>query len=482
MRKTLFTTTLLGLLAVVIPGAAADQHLVIVNIGDSLASGEGSPDAPISPTGSPAVWVNPSCHQSSLNGRQVAADRINSMSGVSTSFFDFSCSGAKIGGTASFLPGGGLLSPQPTSQPNTPHITMPAQIEAVRDFQLNTLNGREIDILMISVGVNDINFESIVEACLVPAQLGDCTSSDAVQTAHNILNGTTLQTEFAQLAGEIRHKLRVGRVYITEYPNEGAISPNNFCGSVGLLDHSMDLMTPAKNQTLFNSLLVPLNNKIQQAVDAANAAFVQKSNLSNPTWTFVHGPKDTFATHGYCTSTAPFFQRRYVNTVQDSLLAQGDINGSMHPNKFGHEAYADALVAQATRDFDLPLETPRELRRVEVDANLVGSPISVAGPLNVTVEIAQHPGALSVVLQHRIVEPTIPFLPPPPVHAFTATAMPEVGTGELNLFTTTIPGFNAFIGQSMQYRFVITATINGETVTRTTSTRTVSAGTVLLNQ
>jgi hypothetical protein len=154
----------------------------------------------------------------------------------------------------------------------------------------------------------------------------------------------------------------------------------------------------------------------------------------------------------------------------------------VHPNRFGHEAYADALIAQATKDFGLPLETPRELRRVEVDANVPGSPVSVAGPLNITVEVAQHPGTLTVAVHHRIVEPTIPFLPPPPVHAFTSTNMAEVGAGALNLFTTTIPGFNALIGQTMQYKIVITATINGETVTKTTATRTISGGTVLLKQ
>src|SRR6266571_2193335 len=127
MRKNMISTTLLGLLAVAIPAAAVDQNLVIVSIGDSLAAGEGNPDS-FDPVTGHAGWLSASCHKSVNNGRRFASNRINSLPGVATSFFDFSCSGAKIGDQDAFLPGGGLLSAQQTSQPNVNNFLVGAQI------------------------------------------------------------------------------------------------------------------------------------------------------------------------------------------------------------------------------------------------------------------------------------------------------------------------------------------------------------------
>ncbi len=483
MRRNLVATTLLGFVGAVIPAAAADQNLFIVSIGDSLAAGEGNPDVPSSQSGH-AGWLSASCHQSVNNGRRFASDRINSLDGVSTLFFNFACSGAQIGGAASFLGGGGLLKPQTTNQPNVNNFTVGAQIDRVRDLQTNTFHGRAIDILMISIGVNDINFNNVVEGCLVPLQIGSCTDTDAAQTAKNILNGDTMKNQFAELATAIRQKLNVKKVYITEYPNETSSSPGNFCGSnpLDLGDLSMANVSDTENQNMFNKLVVPLNKAVKDAVTAANQAPAQPNDKSHPTWVFVQGPVDTFATHGYCTTTHPAFARRYVNTAQDSLEVQGDQNGTMHPNKLGQEAYADALISQATKDFNLPLENPRILRRVEINANASSIPLSDSGPLNLQVEVGQHPGTLSVSVLHRIVDPTIPFLPPPAAHQFTATPMVEVGAGNLNLFTVTIPGYNALLGQTMEYKIVVTATRGGDTTSTTTQTRTIFIDEPLIQQ
>jgi GDSL-like lipase/acylhydrolase family protein len=212
MRKNIVSTTLLGLLAVAIPAAAVDQNLMIVSIGDSLAAGEGNPDS-FDPLTNKAGWLSASCHKSVNNGRRFASDRINNLPGVATTFADFSCSGAKIGDPDAFLPGGGLLSPQQTTQPNVNKFLVGAQIDRVRNFQQNTLHGRAIDILMISIGVNDVNFDAVVTACLENTPGGDCTHSDAVNTARNILRSAEFPKEFDDLAGRHRTVERQPRLY-----------------------------------------------------------------------------------------------------------------------------------------------------------------------------------------------------------------------------------------------------------------------------
>jgi lysophospholipase L1-like esterase len=467
MRKNIFSTTLLGFLAAAIPAAAVDQNLVIVSIGDSLAAGEGNPNSFVN---GHASWLSASCHQSVNNGRRFASNRITNLDGVSTQFFDFSCSGAKIDE--------GLLGTQLTSQPNVNNFLVPPQIDRVATLQHTTLGNRPIDILMISVGVNDVNFADVVTACLEP---GDCTNSGAVNTARGVIASATLANAYVRLAAAIRQKLNVRRVYITEYPDEVTSAPNAFCGgALNAGDPTMVGVSPEESQFLLEHVIRPLNTKVQQAAQAAQAAPPVSGDISHPNWAFVHGPVDTFATHGFCTSLS----RRYMNTLKDSMDRQGDVNGTMHPNVAGHQAYADALIRQATLDFNLQLETPRVVRTVEsnVDPGFDLVPLADSGPKLVTVEIAQHPGILSVVVLHRVLNPTIPFFPPPQQPAFTSTTMADAGPGSLNLFAAQIPGFNPLLGQTMQYKVVITATHNGETAITTTGSRTIFVGEPLVQQ
>jgi hypothetical protein len=439
-----------ALLALAAPALAADQHLVIVSIGDSLAAGEGNPDAQSSIPGQ-AGWQNAPCHRSFNNGRRFASERINNLSGVSTSFFDFSCSGAKIGAPGEFLPGGGLMSPQQTTQPNVDNTLMPSQIDQVLDFQQSAtgLNDRAIDILMISIGVNDVNFARIVETCLENVPGGDCTHSDAVTTGINILHSPELAADYDKLAAALR-QLRVRKVYITEYPNLVKRDASHLCGLPDVGDLSMQGISTADSQFLLTNVVNPLNTVVAQAA-ARNG------------WTLVRGPKDTFVTHGFCTDLA----RRYVNTAQDALLRQGDTNGTMHPNIAGHKAYADALIAQATTDFDLNLETPRMLRRLEQNASTPGNVPVPFEAKKLTVEIAQHPGTLTVTVQTRVVTAGLFGSTVGPV---SAAAMTDTGAGALNLFSATLPSSNVVVpgAQTLQYRVIVQATRGSQTATLTT--------------
>ena len=451
-----YSIALLTILTAALPAVAADQNLIIVSIGDSLAAGEGNPNSFNAVTGQ-ATWLEPPCHRSTNNGRRIASNRINSMTGFSTSFFDFSCSGAKIDE--------GILGTQLTSQPNIVNKTEDPQIDQVEFLQTHQLNNQPIDILMISIGVNDVNFASVVTACLTP---GDCTHNSAVTTATNTIASTTFANAYGRLVSAIRQRLNVKHVYITGYPDEVKRDPGTFCGDLDTGDLSMSAISQAESSFMLSHVITPLNNVIANAVTAANAPFfslITNPPKSRPVWHFLRAMESNFATHGFCTA----LDRRYMNTLQDSLLRQGDQNGTMHPNLNGHRAYADALVAQATVDFDLPLQTPKVLRRVETNVGIdAASPVlNVLEKKLITVEIAQNPGALTVTLQHRVVTHGLFGDSNGDIHS---TTMADTASGALNLFAAQIPGSDNILPglQTLQYRIVATATRNGQTATTTT--------------
>lgn len=54
-------------------------------------------------------------------------------------------------------------------------------------------------------------------------------------------------------------------------------------------------------------------------------------------WNFVEGISTPFLTHGYCASDP------WVVRIGESLESQSDYSGWVHPDRSGHDAYADAL-------------------------------------------------------------------------------------------------------------------------------------------
>ena len=82
-----------------------------------------------------------------------------------------------------------------------------------------------------------------------------------------------------------------------------------------------------------------------------------------------------------------------------------------------------------------------------------------------------------MTLQHRVLNPPIPFVGQT-IPAWTNTNMVDTGSGRLNLFAATLPGF--IPGQTLQYRMIIRATRNGDTATKTTGVASIAVGDVLV--
>ncbi len=328
------TVLVAGTYATLVASPAAAQ-VVIVSAGDSYASGEGAADG--SPSAFP-VWrgddtdgLAQPCHRSTLAGAAVAAAQLGGYKPVA--FASVACTGSVTGATP---PGGGSQGSGPQSL-----LGSGGQFATIK----SRFGGTPIDALTLSIGGNDIGFSSIVKACLDPATF--CEIDPILTSLTSMLLADLprrLDEVFAAVnsgaAGTIRF------VVVTEYPDPTIGLWGLRCGNpvvpgfAGFDGISEDEATWASI-----AVIAPLNAAIQDAVFRANTA-----PGSHPAWAFVSGISSRFSTHGYCTdfpspSWWTWGNPRYVNTLLDSITAQGDPFGSMHPNASGHAEIADALYS-----------------------------------------------------------------------------------------------------------------------------------------
>ena len=434
------------------------QSLFVVSLGDSYASGEGNPN---SGSGLNAVWSNEPCHRSTKNGRRFAADRINAMTGPSVLFRDFACSGATVSG---------VINGGTSTQLGFANVAVPSQIQAARTEQRVAQGNRQIDILMLSVGGNNVGFGSVVKECMLPS---DCRNSSVVQSAINSI--PELTQKLRDLRAEISAQLNVRFVYITDYPSPVRNNNGEWCGDFDDLivpsgDFAGALMkgiSAQESEYLHANFIVPLNNRIRE--------FVLETASQQAGWRFVSGTEDTFRPHGFCQADP----LRWVNTLGDSFARQASYTGALHPNERGHQAYADALVRRATYDFNLPLESPKiqDIDAVNKNAewNILAAPLTTK---RVRAEINQVPGSLTVTLLSRIRRPFDGDGP-----NWTSTTMSDGAIGPLNRLFADVPNSDTVWSplDSIEYRVRVTQTRNGATRTTTSNTRRIVIGQTMLS-
>lgn len=128
------------------------RNILVVALGDSYASGEGNPrnveawlreGAPFSP-----YWDDDPCNRSVLGAPSRAALTLEQSSPrTSVTLVNVTCSGATIGR--------GILGPQSASGQATSQIEQAAQ----------AIRGHAADMVLLSIGGNDVGFTSILQAC-----------------------------------------------------------------------------------------------------------------------------------------------------------------------------------------------------------------------------------------------------------------------------------------------------------------------------
>jgi hypothetical protein len=290
------------------------KDLLIVSIGDSFASGEGAPDKQHDELGGPK-WIDKRCHRSAFSGPARAARIIEQADRhTSVTFISFACTGASIEK--------GLLHEQKRGL----HTVQP-QLEKV----LETIQDRTIDALLISIGGNDISFAKLVTWTIILKHAE--TSGHTERLAREGLKA--LPETFDSLKNELdlpEWQTRIARVFISEYPDIVRDETRAFCNRPVVFTKHGPAITTAESEWALTSVIVPLNQIVKEkAIEFG--------------WNYVDGIFSEFGgdsangvAHGFCACDP------WVNLIVDSVNIQGDIRGTIHPNREGHLWYARRLV------------------------------------------------------------------------------------------------------------------------------------------
>ena len=353
---------------------ALTRELVVVAIGDSMASGEGNPyvagryddlgrnPRPAETWGFPAALEDSmpnatECHRSNnawtSRAAALASERFP---GRRIRFVSFACSGAKLGGP-------GVMESYQGIEPSGAWIQ--PQIDQVNTWLRD--NGLDhIDAMLVSAGANDAKFAEVLSACVIPGT--NCT-----QTRFFPLLGGSIDRQmragldglaqsFADLRAVVQggsrahtndtHRTEGGalqldvtpdRIYVAEYPNATRDEKGAYCDNdAGLFWPPQELLwhvSGDESQYAETELIEPLNEAI------VNAADRQYADGGNP-FVAVTGIESAFTRHGFCAGT-----KRWFTTTQDARHVQGSDNaggfassGMLHPNAAGHAAIANLVV------------------------------------------------------------------------------------------------------------------------------------------
>ena len=348
------------------------RDLLIFGLGDSYGSGEGSPDVDAREEGG-ARWQNRECHRSSRSGQVHAAQMIEEADPhTSVTFVHLACSGGRI--YEALLESYEGIEPDGTDP--IPQIERVAELAGDAD----------IDALFVSIGGNDINFSTVVKACVLgtDCHLGspaidsvlertaswacdflgsyedDCRAYLEPDTIDlDLLDARTifdigskdeyvdgedlrrdglddLPNNYAALAAAIVGTLGVdpGRVYLTEIPDVTRDEFGELCAwptelpgyqeTLRIAAQQVPGVTEAEMEWASTYVLVELRAAMRAAAEMHG-------------WQFVDSVDARFSGHGYC-SDAPWLIR-----LQNTFSFQGDANGALHPNPVGYGAYAETI-------------------------------------------------------------------------------------------------------------------------------------------
>lgn len=272
---------------------------LVVGIGDSAGSGEGSPDIP---GASDATWEFERCHRSAKSFEAQTAQRLEDVSDFSSvTFVHLACSGAGIseGATGEYFG----IAPGGAKEP------LVSQVAEARSL----VGNRKVSALIMSIGVNDIGFGAVITFC---AAFPDCMNRayQGRQTLRSVIQrrlDNLRQNLYPQLAARLRPLVYAGRVYITEYFDPLRDDDGSLCTSV---------LAGIDEQEIAG--LEGVLGKLNDVVREAAARF---------RWNDVGSAESLFREHGYCAGD------NWIVTLRESLTTQaGSPEGTLHPNPTGY--------------------------------------------------------------------------------------------------------------------------------------------------
>ncbi len=346
------------------------EDYLVVSIGDSAASGQGNPDIPGTPadyddhpaweyfipilnlyvltddiynwgknsvaTLSPQIargakvhlhmdpdptWLEKEAYRSLRSGHAYAAQLLEDRAkGTLVTFLPFGRTDSEIHN--------GLIGPRTSNGvPSDYWIGNLGQVDEVR----TTVGARRIDALLIYIGINDIGVSGTLEELVEGDSpiLGQGDPAQARMLAGKVASDRleALPQKFDELA-TVLSTLNVGQIYLTEYPT-------------GLFDDVKGNPAPGCELFEFPTLNIDIEDaQLVQSI-ASQLNDVLKAAADKYHWIYVGGIDQRLRGRGYCT---PRDGRAFV-TCTESLLMQGDTEGTVHPNVSGHQVIAKAVAA-----------------------------------------------------------------------------------------------------------------------------------------
>jgi lysophospholipase L1-like esterase len=339
----------------------AVRDLLIAGLGDSIAAGEGDPDQAVQLEGAfcfrqfgggqyyrpsragfegdhscengtagdaaaqdwarhGARWMSPACHRS-LYSYQVRAALALAVEQphVAVTFLPLACTGASI--EAGMFGGQSFDDCPTTAQFDSCGGTAPAQLTELKDLMDRVHKQepqRKLDMILLTVGANDINFASLVANVIVRAAterliLGRGGGIIDVQDAEGALL-RRLPQQFARLRAALKPFVggNLARVVFVSYPNPAMQAPGKPCpgGRDGLDIHpafSADAERLRTAAAFVDQKFLPAL-KVLATCDGAQIC----SDPLTDRMTFVDSHQAEFERHGMCVRapTDPEFDRK----------------------------------------------------------------------------------------------------------------------------------------------------------------------------
>jgi hypothetical protein len=295
---------------------------LIVGLGDSYGSGEGNPDTPASfkedrsnydfwfvkgryyprkDTNNPAKWIDRRCHRS-LYSYQFKTALQYSLEHPKefVTFVSFSCSGAtsediltKYKSAVEHLKN---ITPTYDNSPSALEILegkedksidrrshIRPQIKLLKD----TIKNQKIDILLLSIGGNDIGFAKYVKNVLLKTGSKEPTE----ETEHRLR--TTLSENYYRLDKALRVMVKnkdAKRIFLSVYPEVLYDENANLCkGDRQSFDNPFGVTEKRKERLIATDKY--LTKPLYQ---------IQKELAHEIGWTLVDEHRDKFKKHGFC--------------------------------------------------------------------------------------------------------------------------------------------------------------------------------------
>jgi hypothetical protein len=291
----------------------AARDLLVVSIGDSVASGEGNPDGASFAT---PKWLERRCHRSMRSGAAQAALALEAASPQSAvTFLPLACSGATVTR--------GVLNVFRGIQPEAKLGDLPAQMAQVKELE----KLRDIDALLVSVGANDIYFGAIAQFC---ARVPDCPHArfDPAHRSREAPSGTrtleavlaealrALPDRYAMLARALDEAaVKPERVIVVEYFDPTHDERGRTCR------HVLPGVDTREAEWTQSEVVGPLNAEVGKAATRYG-------------WRVVDHVQEAFRRHGICAKAG----QRWIVQIAESLLRGSGVSGPLHPNEAGHLA------------------------------------------------------------------------------------------------------------------------------------------------